>query len=443
MDSNLQGGRLIDHILTAIWRNWAIATGALMLPLILALFVPKLWLPFICVAESYLLISMMRADITSGISSCSLIIRLVSRALLITAAVMFIIAILCTDWLVPTVIHIELYNSEIPFITCLVASPVTVGLCIMYTFFGIGERYARESQRRNGFYAGDSVTATIYYYESKYQIQILFIVSFLLGIVEYWYYFSRYINANLNLPDRLVFNYMPLAMYVVSLFFIAGRYAAVRRSYIELEATSAIKSNSTLVRFLVISGNEIVLTCKNDGRWDTPVEIVTGRCRAIPEHQARSIIKSKIDIEKFELRYCYTNDGFAEGSNIIHYAMFIEPEICESMGNNWMHFDAGMIDTALSANAIASLLAAELYRIHTMTMAWKTYKPDGSRRYPIKHYRPSFRICDMPKWTIDYDDLTWFEIAHNNEDRTFFKMRRFWLRITSIFRRNTKSTTGQ
>lgn len=435
MNDNLSGGRLIDRILTAVWRNWAIACGALMLPLLLALFVPRLWLPFICLAESYLLISLMRADITSGISSCSLIIRLVSRVLLITGAVMFLIAILCTDWLVPTVIHLELYNSEIPFITCLVASPVTVAFCIMYVYFGMGQRYTREAQRRNGFYAGDGVPATVYYRESKYQIQLLMFITFTLGVVEYWYYFARYINVNLNMPDRFYFNIMPLVMYVLSLFVLAGRYAAVRTSYAQLEATATLKSNSTLVRFIVISGNTILLHNDDNEKWDTPVESVLGRCRAVPEHQARSIFKAKTGIENFGMRYCFTNDGFAEGSNVIHYAVFIEQAAAPA---DWLAFDARMLDAALAANAMASLLAAELYRIHTMTMAWKTYTPDGIRRYPIKAYRPSFLLSDMPGWTVDYDDLTWFEVAVNNEDRTFFKLRRFWYKITNVFRRKNK-----
>lgn len=175
-----------DMVLRALWRNWAVAYGAITLPLLLALFVPRIWIPFICLGAGYLLLTMMRSDVNSGVSSCSLIIRLASRILLIASAAMFVVVILCTDWLVPTVVYLDLYNSEIPFITCLVIFPVTALACGISLATGMGIRICRHRQRQNGFYAGDSIVATLYYKESKYQAGILMILGLLLGAVEYW-----------------------------------------------------------------------------------------------------------------------------------------------------------------------------------------------------------------------------------------------------------------
>ncbi len=69
-----------------------------------------------------------------------------------------------------------------------------------------------------------------------------------------------------------------------------------------------------------------------------------------------------------------------------------------------------------------------------MTMAWKTYDRTGRRLYEIKHYRPTFRFRDMREWDIDYNDSTWFDIAANNEDNNFFRVRQFLRKITDIFR---------
>ncbi|MCH5220816.1 MAG: hypothetical protein J1F05_00585 [Muribaculaceae bacterium] len=429
----------VDHLLVALWRNWAISVGALILPLILALFLPKIWIPFICLAEGYALISMMRADITSGVSSCSLIVRLTSRVLLITSIVMFGVVILCTDWLVPTVIYLDLYNSEIPFITCLIVFPVALAFCLMYRFLGIGERHSREIQRINGFYAGDSVLATLYYRESKYQLVVLMLLSIILGVVEYWYFFTRYINSDMNVPDRFFFNYLPAAMYLMTLFVFVGRYTSMRAMYKTFSDESHISNNNTLVRFLVVVGDELLLQNIKEERWDTPVESLIGRCRSISEPQARDIFTDKTGVKDFAIRYCFANDSFAEGSNIIHYAVFIsDTDVNAFDSGNCVLFNASMLDAAMSANALAPLLANELYRIHTMTMAWKTYDRKGCRIYPVKNYRPSFRLRDLVTWDIDYDDYTWFDIAHNNEDRKFFKLRRFWHRITGVLR-----TTGK
>lgn len=73
-------------------------------------------------------------------------------------------------------------------------------------------------------------------------------------------------------------------------------------------------------------------------------------------------------------------------------------------------------------------------------MAWKTYDREGKRLYPIKHYRPTFHIGDLREWNVDYDDASWFDIAHNNEDRPFFRLRKLWRRMTGVFHR--KSTVA-
>ena len=43
--------RSTDTMLKVVWRNWAVAYGAITLPLLVALFVPKIWVPFVCLAE--------------------------------------------------------------------------------------------------------------------------------------------------------------------------------------------------------------------------------------------------------------------------------------------------------------------------------------------------------------------------------------------------------
>jgi hypothetical protein len=63
-------------------------------------------------------------------------------------------------------------------------------------------------------------------------------------------------------------------------------------------------------------------------------------------------------------------------------------------------------------------------------MAWKTYDRQGRKLYPIKHYRPTFRLRDLKRWTVDYDDLFWLTVATNNQDRPFFRVRKIWQRIT-------------
>lgn len=432
-----------DVVLRVLWRNWAIAFGAIVLPIVLGSFIPKVWLPFIVLAEVWGLGVSMRSRITESVSSCSLIIMLAMRSLAVTAIAMAGVVILCTDWLVPTVIHLKVYNSEIPFIACLISFPVCVIFSLISLYGGGSERYFRRCQQRHGYYAGDNIVATLYFRESRYQALILLVLSLLLGGVEYWYYFTRYINSNLNTPDRFFFNYMPLAIYLLSLFFMEGRYGGLRRLYGDLAKNSGIDRTHTLVRYLVFCGDELLLKENAGMQWDTPVQLKLGRTQSIGERQARTMFAEHTELEEFGMRYCFTNSGFIHGINVLHYAVFINPEQKSLFPGEDVWFNAYMLDRGLAENMLAPILANELFRIHTITMAWKTYDRKGKRLYPVRHYRPTFRFRDLQKWDVDYDDESWFAIASNNEDRRFYRLRKFWDKVTGVADKKQTDEAGQ
>jgi hypothetical protein len=428
-----------QNLMSTMWRNWAVATGALMLPMASSLFLPKIWLPFLALAEVYVLVSLRKAAIASAVSNCSALAGIAIRSLFTSALIMLAINILCTDWLVPASFHLELYNSEIPFITCLIVFPVTAVYCGLFLLLGLGSRTCRECQGRNGFYAGDSVVGTLYYREVSYQTAILLLLSVVLGAIEYWYYFARYINSDLNDPDRFFFTYMPLAMYLLSLLFMAGRYASMHTLYTAMRGDAASGTSTTMVRFLVFCNDDMLLHQGADGRWDTPAESVIRRSESLGEHEARLLFVEKTGISNFGLRYCFNGRGFSTNSNILHYAAFVSPEEKDNFDPSDLWFNPYMLDRGLATNTLSPVLANELYRIHTITMAWKTYDRNGRRLYPIKHYRPTFRFRDLQNWCVDYDDESWFGIAHHNEDRRFFRTRQFFDKITNIFNRKKKA----
>ncbi len=429
------------QVLGTLWRNWAYAFGALNVPLLAALLVPRIWLPFICLFVAWALISLGKASTSTPLNACSLLMRVVSRVLLLSTIVMFAIVILCTDWLVPTVIHLQLYNSEIPFITSLVIFPLTTILCLVWLYGGFANNFCRACQRRNGNYAGDSIVATLYYRETRYQLTILLVLSLVIGAVEYWYYFARYINSNLNNPDRFFFNYIPLAMYVLSLLFIGGRYTSMRELYNTIEDQHEGHRNRTVVRFLIFCADELLLHRNSESLWDTPAEVTVSRTTSMGMPQAELLFEEITGMAAPAMRYCFTNPGFATGSNMIHYAVFVDHDKKDLFTNDDVWFNPYALDTALATNSLSSTLANELYRIHTITMAWKTYDRNGRRLYPIRHYRPTFRLRDLREWTVDYDDQSWFDIAQNNEDRRFFRLRNFWNNITGFL--SHKARAGQ
>lgn len=422
-----------DRVLIAMWRNWAIGVGSLMVPMALALFIPLSWLPLIVLAEVYLITVLRRYSNMTVFTDCSMLLSIATRTLTLSAIIMLGINILCTDWLIVEKIHLEFYNREIPFLTSLIVFPCAVFFGLLSLYSGLSSKEFREYQQRNGYYAGDSIVGTLYYREARYQTTILVLVSIVMSAIEYWYYFARYINTNINDPDKFFFFYMPLIIYAVSLIFMWGRYETTRVLYHALENSMPDRANTTTLRFLVFNKDELLLNRDSEDKWDVPCETVYHGKQEFDYDRAFRIFSSLTDLNDFALRYCYTGEGYSENSYIVRYAAFVSDSERDTFDKDGTWFNPYMLDKALASNSVKPILTNELYRIHTITLTWKTYNREGKRLYPIKHYRPTFRFRDLKDWTVDYDDESWFSIAHNNEDRHFFRLRRFWERITGVF----------
>ena len=424
-------------VFRTMWLNWAISFGAVALLLFFALFTRKVWLPFIALGEVYFLAVFIRRR-RGKLADCSLLPHLTMTALIITALIMLLINILCTDWLVPGVVHLDLYNVEIPFITCLVALPCLAAVCAFGLWDsrpGAGESVTCHRCRQvNGHYAGDSIIGTVYFREARYQLRLLLCVNLVLAAVEYWYYFFKYINNDFNTPDRVFFIWMPIVIYLFSLAIMYGRYRSMFEFYVSIDELKPERRHRTMVRFLVLRGDELLLKDFGTGGYDTPYQTLEPRHSHIDEGVAHDIFNRLTGMEHFEVKYLYTNQGLAHEAKIKHYAVFVSPDksgALDKAGQAW--YAAFDIDHILSFGEASSALAGELFRIHTMTMAWKTYDENGRRRYPVRNYRPTFRLGDLRRWDLNYNDMRWLDVANNNEDRAFFRLRRFWQRITSPF----------
>lgn len=77
-------------------------------------------------------------------------------------------------------------------------------------------------------------------------------------------------------------------------------------------------------------------------------------------------------------------------------------------------------------------LVSELMRIYKVAMAWKTYDEKGRRLYVIKHYKPTFRLRDIRKWDVDFNDYHWLAVDRTNEDK-------FWYPIKRLFNKRMRA----
>lgn len=420
-----------------MWLKWMLASGSLALVVILSLLIPKVWLPFAVYAISYGLVMSLRTDNSrKALKACGLVVKLASEVLFWTATVMLAINLMAADWFFGNMLDDPMFNPSQPYITSLILFPVVIAMNAYALFAGQNLTYCRNCRRDHGYYSGDGLVATLFFHESKYQIKLLLIGSIVISIVAWTYYLVRYVNINFNSADIFIFHGLPVIFFIFGAVYMSARYRSIAASLSRLGVDENSSSSLTRLRFLVISGDRVYLRSDSNGLFDTPATETINRTDKLSDDEARKYFSELSGLTDFELKYIYSNDGFAGGSNIIHYAAFIpDNNIGRLEPADPMTLDA--LDRLIKASMISPLLANEIYRIYTVTMAWKTYDREGRRLYPIRHYRPTFRLGDLREWAVDYNDLHWLNIATNNQDCAFYRMRRLWRRLFSSLRRTS------
>lgn len=419
--------QLTPQIVRQLWRNWAVAFGMPAAITASSLVLPPMWVTLLTLLIGYALLINYRHRVysTDKVARCSQTIWLTMLATIGSALIMTAIMIVYSPKVLPTIVA---ENPALPFITSLVVYPMMCAACIYGLCSRRLNRCCRRCQANHGYYDADSAESFYYYQESRFQQKICLVLSALVSVVSVTYYFTKYINVNLNSSDRFFFVLMPVALYLLSLGYMTRHYFTLY--YHALNEHRNVPgepgANTTIVRFLLLSGDCLLLVRDSFGLWDTPAIDIVEHTDRLSDERVRAMVADALpDQPRFDIKYIYTNEGYAQGANVLHYAVILPEEAEQSLqlaGSRWCNI--GYILGLLRERKLSPYLRSELYRIHTITMAWKTYDREGRRLYPIKHYRPTFRLRDLPNWTVDYDDVHWMHISGNNQDHPLWHLRR-------------------
>ena len=119
-------------------------------------------------------------------------------------------------------------------------------------------------------------------------------------------------------------------------------------SYEAIEDKHGNHRNRTAVRFLIFCDDELLLHHSADELWgyscrsDNKPNFVF---RAAP---GRNVLFNEITgLQAPAMRYCFTNAGFATGSNMVHYAVFVDQDQKEKFTNEDVWFNPYMLDSAM------------------------------------------------------------------------------------------------
>lgn len=419
-----------------LWITWTYSVGAIVLVIFLSLFISKFWLPIVALACEVLLSMVLRYHREYSPSYCLLVPHICARILFWSAIIMVIINIIYLKFIPDEMIESGEVNPDIPYITSLITAPVT----LVFTTWALLRRshisFCHDCHMRNGNDSERGFIGKLYNQDSKYQITLLFWFSLLHTISSTLYYFVFYINVNINAPDRFYFVWIPVIFWILSIVYLGFRYVGLSAYYMQNESGDfSRRQRSTMLRYIIVCGDFIYLQSSEavDGslRYDTPAKITLPYQTRLSDSDIANFYGNilKRGGKDHSLRLLYTTEHYNDDS-IIHHYLSIAPskEDISALIPSGQWFSMSQVEQMLNSQKLSSLLAAEIMRIYRIAMVCKTYRRDGTRIYKIKNYRPTFRLSDIQKLDVDFNDSIWFFIEKNNEDQPFFHLRRFWRR---------------
>ena len=422
----------------AMMRSWVVSVGSIAILILAGLWIPKFWLPFVAIALQLLIYARIRSQRESDEPVCQMMPFVATRVLFWSAMTMFFINYMVAKG------YIHYFSSNInpqnPYITVLVVAPVEM-IVALWAIVRKDPPYCIECRRRHGEPVERGFIGLLFAQESKYQLKMLVVLSSLLAIVSWSYYFLFYINVNINTPDRFFYVWVPVIYTLGTFVYMWMRYTAIYASYFHGAGSNAVESELvTRVRFLVFSGDRILIARSErdvlnsvSNKYDTPVSITLPRRDNIVVHEAVALFENATGIARPKVRFMYKVNSSKRESNLFYFIVTLgDAEIAESRlpaDGEW-HTIQG-IQRLMNSRRIDSRLSAAIVRLYTIVMAWKMYDRSGHRRYSIKSYRPSFSFRDIESWDVDYNDSEWLNISGCNEDKRFWRLRRFWHRYVN------------
>ena len=421
----------------SLWANWIIGVGSLMAILLISPHIDKMWLPLIVFTLEFFLFALVRRNREAHLPVCYLIPFICTRVLFWSAVVMVTINLFQVNDFMLKYVDKNNFNPEIPFISVLIVAPITFVVTTWAYIRGSKLNFCVDCTFRHGSAAERGFLGNIFSQEGKYQVRMLMMLSLLMSITVWLYYVIFYINVNLNTPDKFFYVWFPILLFGFSVLYLGVRYFSLWTYYCQdVEGSPVRHGSSTLLRYMIFCGDYVFLKKydpdKDDARagedkYDTPAKVYLSYRGRMLQYDVELYMKSLSGITDSEIRFMYTNKNFNADCNIFHYACFVEnKDIVEQSRLEGDWFTLKQLNDLINTNQVTPMVASEFSRLYRIIMAWKTYDRSGRRLYGIRNYKPTFRLKDLKDWEVDLNDNEWLYVSINNQDRPFYRLKRFW-----------------
>lgn len=415
-----------QDVLIRVATIWICCYGALTLQVVAGYFMSHILLPYIGFVLMGGIIVLGNRNISRSQINCSLMTHYTVYILAVSGVIMLMANLMNTNFI--TNRYSQFSHQNYPFHASFIVYPVAAVLFGLSMLRRGSPRYCKQCRSASEFSIKEALRRNVLHHESKVQIRLAFMISLVMSVVTYLYYFCFYrsgLDSRRYSPDVFFMYILPAVVYGISVVYVLSRLFSIEVE-VHLKKGYNDHERASRVRYMVVWRDNLLLKdIFGNGEaamWDTPADLPVDPSSNITVWDAEKAFRKFYGSDDFKLKRLFSSQG--PWLNFLHCAAFLDEESDEvnSMGGEW--FSLRDVDMMLSMGLVARPFAVELHRVFTITMAWKTYDREGRRLYPIKNYRPTFRLRDFKDWDVDYADMHWMEVARNNQDKPFYRLRR-------------------
>ena len=439
-----------------MWKNLSMSLLLLIVMMTLSKLLPPICSPLASLAcAAYLYTTLYGIRKNTG-NTCALLPYSIFVCLISYSFITIIMNLMALWHLIPLSGEFVFFTD--PFIPSLLLNPIC--------FFCITILYMRRKKLRicvecriGGSASTDQGRlGNIFTHESYLQLRNLMLMFGLLSTAIWLYYLLFYIKINANARDWYVFTWLNVITFILDEFYFMFRYYNL---YLDLKENNEIISEEeiadmgaqTYVRYYVVCGNNVYVDphavedeLSGNEVIDTPFQTrrsVNGM--TMPE--VKRIIGQMTGVNDGELKFFFgRRNPVLRNSSLLRYLYFIEPEPDGSLpklrtDGEWMDYDVIQHIYATNHKRLASLSVSDTTRLATIILTEKIFNEEGFRKSRLKIYNPRFTLVDVRNSNLDFQDDKWIRVSMFNSDTPFFRIKRWWRKLTG--RMNNKHKENQ
>ena len=413
-----------SSILNRLNTIWALCFGLVTALAIIGFWLPHIWLPLFGLALCVPLVLYNHKYVSHSSAHCPHFTVYTMLALVYSS-----ITIITIDFINRRLTHVQLAVDNMNhYIPSLIIYPVTAIVFATAIFRRSKNKHCRTCNQRAGYSMRETLERNVLHHETKMLLWLMFALNAIVAVAVWAYFIFFYVDYNFTKTDSLVFLIIPVTVFISSEIYVLSRISGMQFE-ITMSPGRASSEQYSMIRILALKDDRIFLTeIKADnhgtGMWDTPFTKSVEYTEEYSSEKAHTDFSALSGCRDFTMRPLFVSNTASH--NAFHFIAILPPDSDFEPADEGSWLGIYEINSLLVAGHVTRPLALEIHRIYTVTMAWKTYDKNGKRLYPIKRYRPTFRLSDFKEWNVDYGDPIWLDVANNNEDRPFFALRKFF-----------------